>query len=122
MGWYFLSDVAEGYARVSMIPSNDSEQKEETVFTGVLAGIRAGEYASWMNLRGDNGGFNREPSSPYPKAPGTPAYGLPFQRMQEAGDILPEAMGAEQGLAARDVLFGTRREVCEGESEETEEE
>ncbi len=122
MGWYFVTDVAEGYARVSMIPSYDGEYKEEIVFTGIIAALRAGEYASWMNLRGDNGGFNREPSSPYPKAPATPTDGLPLQGMQEVRDIFSEAVGTEQGLTTRDVLFGTRREVCEGESEKTEEE
>ena len=120
MGLYFVSVMGPGSARVSKLPSSTLEPKEEAIFEGILAELRAIEYATWMNERWwDGGSFDREPSTPYPKAPGT-SFGLvPLQGLQGNGGILSEEV--EEGLRvdSRDVLRSTREEICRGESEES---
>jgi hypothetical protein len=121
MGFYFVSDVTEGSARVSMVPGSSLEPKEETVFEGILARLRAAEYAQWMNRRNDDGGsFDREPTEPYPDSPRATTFRMQLQRMQGGGCVLSEEVAERSRVEKRDVLRQTREEVCREEFEEEE--
>lgn len=120
MGMYFVTDAIEGSARVSCVPGSSLEPKEEALFQGVLAVLRATEYAAWMNRRSDDGGsFNREPSDPYPNTPcGASSLRVPLEGLQGRGDI-PFVEGREgERVAQGDVLRQTREAVCSGKFEE----
>jgi hypothetical protein len=120
MGFYFVSDITEGSARVSMVPGSSLEPKEETIFEGILARLRAAEYAQWMNKRSDDGGsFDREPVAPNPQTPGAHTFRMQLQRMQERGCVLSSETITGR-VEERDVLRETREEIWGSEPEKEE--
>ena len=102
MGWYFVTDITTRSARVSMIPLTPEEDKEETIFEGLWAELRATQYAAWMNEKGENGTFDSGPVGPTPKAPRT-WIAVPVEGVQGFGDI-PGTERDNEGCAKADVL------------------
>ncbi len=108
-GYYLVLDVREYFARVSRVERPSENQifgviKEEAIFEGTFAELRAREYADWMNGKGGgDGDFDREPSNPYqPHSSSARTMSLPGVR--RTSTVLDEEMETGCRVDSRDVL------------------